>query len=289
MIDDFNTDQWPDQVRLALRQFKQGDVIERPPCFYAADTRYPVWGRTPADGDGPEVLEIADEPQFPFGIILTQTCDLYEQAQTPKQPWIQVSPVYAWDDLAPDKQRMVQQYRVGYLVHLTGDVFSNAFWVADLRLQMSLEKSVLAHRDPISAFRTEHEYIRFGEHLARRFGRPALSNDVIATVTNPLNRRIQSLSRSVRSLLGESVVELRLETTPSRLEAASCRLLVITRRRPLPLEVRGLLDSWWEEQQVATSEKGIALLKNKYIPRGRLTDAEYRRSAELDFRYLSPD
>jgi hypothetical protein len=53
--------------------------------------------------------------------------------------------------------------------------------------------------------------------------------------------------------------------------------------------VRDLLDSWWEEQQIATSEKGIALLKNKYVSRGKVTDAEYRRSAELDFRYLSPD
>jgi hypothetical protein len=275
-----------------VERFKQGDVIERPPCFYAADPRFRVWGGTPDAADDPEgtgVFEIESEATFPFGVITTQSCDLNEQAQNPRQPWLKVAPVYRWDELDAGKRGLVTQHRVGYLVHLTGPRFTDGFWVADLRLEPPLEKSILVGRNPIDGFQDDRGYLRFADHLARRVGRPALSDDLIETVTAPLKRRLDRLNAGQATAFGASVVELRLETTPTRLTPTAARLLVVVRKHPVPEEIRTVLDAWWEGQQAPTAGKGVALLANKYMARGRLSDERYRRSAELDFRYLSPE
>jgi hypothetical protein len=226
MIDGGNTEPWPRQVREAAARFKQGDVIERPPFFYGAVPLYPIWQLTrtaePLDAE-PELLELAPSDAPPFGIITTQTCDLDEQADVPKQPWFQVAPVYITDDLSSDIKRSVERFMVGHFVRLTGPNFREQFWAADLRILLPLEKGCLVGREPIEAFADEDGYNRFAHHLARRFGRPALAINLQRTIIAPLRRRLQKLRGARRAALLEDIVELRLETTPSRLVPSATR------------------------------------------------------------------
>jgi hypothetical protein len=80
-----------------LRRFKQADVIERPPFFYARRATMELFDAGgPSDGES-QVVELHPDDAPPYGIIMTQTCDLDEQGQ-PTQPWLQVSPVYGLSD-----------------------------------------------------------------------------------------------------------------------------------------------------------------------------------------------
>src|SRR5664280_2915431 len=126
----------------------QTSVIEKPPIFYAAVTAYAIHSQTKALGALSTDVDIAvlnpgDTP--PFGLITTQTCNICEEARMPKQPWIQVVPVYAVDitALKPGQRRLIEKDRVGHLVALTSPTFASGLWVADLRLEVPLEKSVL--------------------------------------------------------------------------------------------------------------------------------------------------
>ena len=100
MIDEGIGQPWPDAVLTAVSPFKQGDLIEKPPIFYAAVTAYAIHSQTKALGVLSTDVDIAvlnpgDTP--PFGLITTQTCDLCEETRKPKQPWIHIVPVYAVD------------------------------------------------------------------------------------------------------------------------------------------------------------------------------------------------
>jgi len=293
MIDDGNQTPWPDEVRQAVQGFKQGDVLEHPPFFYAADFRYPVWGLTRRVGDGTEespVVELdpASRVAPPYGIITTQTCDLDEQATQPKQPWIQVAPVSLLDHVAGDQWAHIEGRRIGHLVALTGPEFASGRWAADLRIQVPLEKGLLVGRSPIAGFHNEDGYLAFSEHLARRVGRPALADVLIKAVVTPLQNQMKKLRGERKRAIAEHVLELRLETDPSRLQPKSARLLILVKQKPPPPEVQDWFDQWWETLQHVTDAQDTALLANRFLLRGELSSLHYRRSAELDFRYLSP-
>jgi len=165
---------WPERVLAAIEPFLQGHLIETPPFFYAADLRAPVWGLTQtvsagiAESDrGEELLELADRP--PYGIITTQSCDVAEESATPRKPWITVAPVYQVDDDSPILDR-------DEIYRLDADALPDGIWVADLRIEVPVEKSVLVGRTPVRAFVAEAGEIAFSNYLARRRGRPALAS-----------------------------------------------------------------------------------------------------------------
>ena len=93
MIDQHIKRPWPREVLEALRLFKQGDLIDKPPFFYAALPPLEIFDAGGLIDEEPQVVELHPDDAPPYGIITTQTCDLDEQGE-PSQPWLQVSPVY---------------------------------------------------------------------------------------------------------------------------------------------------------------------------------------------------
>lgn len=292
MIDAGNSHPWSPEVVAASARFKQGALVEQPPFFYAAGSRHGVWAFTRAVGDPSlmsELLEIDPADGPPFGLITTQTCDLNEQSPRPKQPWLMVAPVYQADTLLDQSQRtQVEQGQIGHLVMLAPPPLPAGIWVADLRIEVPLEKSWLVGKQPIEAFPDEDGYLRLARRLAQRRERPALDNVLSDGIVRSLRDGFRRL-RGRRHQLVAQIREIRLFVDGTRLAPTAARLLVITHAKPSPAEVTRWFDSWWDEARSICQQQGLSLLANRYATLDTMTAADYVTSVPLDFDYLSPD
>lgn len=149
-IDDDIAELWPDDVFEALQKFRLGHLIEAPPMWFQGVASRPLW--TPPDGKRPDEDGPVGGFTCPYGIITTQTCNIAERPPKGTFPWLQMSPVYRVDDLSAARDRL-------YLYPLTAPGLDS--YVADLRLEIPLEKGALVGRAPIEAFANEDDEIAF--------------------------------------------------------------------------------------------------------------------------------
>lgn len=295
MIDEGNSEPWPQEVIDAVARFKQGDLVERPPFFYFAAPRYGIWDLTraqPAEAEGEgEILELDPDDAPPYGLITTQTCDLNEQNPRPRQPWFKVAPVYDASALLPDesRRRQARQHQIGHLLVLTGRTLPSGLWVADLRIEVPVEKGWLVGREPIEGFETEAQCLKLAERLAGRHSRPALDNNISNLVVRSLRKAFGHLRGRKRADLVAQIQELRLATSSPRMAITSAQLMVITFEDPAPGWVRDWFDAWWDTARIECEDAGIVLLSNRYTTLAKLTAADYVPAIPLDFDYLSPD
>jgi hypothetical protein len=151
-----------------------------------------------------------------YGIITTQTCDITEEdSATPRKPWVQVSPVYRYEGPTEKEREAINRYAIPDLAHLTGKHFAEEFYVADLRLSIPLEKSLLVGRESISGFASEPDAMGFAEHCSAYLSRPALPGKVVRLVVRHINRYFEgkpALRTQIRNA-GVDDVRLRLGGT----------------------------------------------------------------------------
>lgn len=82
MIDEGLPAAWPLDVLEALRAFKQGSLVERPPIFYMAAPAHGIWDLTCFAGTqdlAEDLIELAERDRPSHGLITTQTCDIAEE------------------------------------------------------------------------------------------------------------------------------------------------------------------------------------------------------------------
>jgi len=261
VIDEGLEQPWPQPVRAAVEPFLQGHLIAQPPLFYAADLRHPVWRTTRlvadeiADADrGEDFVDLAAEDRPPYGIITTQSCDLAEERPEPQQPWLAVAPVYA---LAPDSRLRDREY----IFELSPPDVEGGIWVADLRIEVPLENSLLAGRTPIEAFPSEDGYIAFANFLARRRGRPALASvfhEVLSATTRRLkNERNAHLNLARRARRNVYKLMLAIEDG-TRLAPVAAKLYVVTDGPPTD-DTRAWFALWWNEARLVAERHGLQL------------------------------
>lgn len=261
MIDEGLEHPWTQPVLAAVEPFLQGHLIAGPPMFYAADLRSPVWRTTRlvaeqvVDADrGEDFVDLAADERSPYGIITTQSCDLAEERPEPQQPWLAVAPVYA---LEPDSRLRDRDY----VFEIAPPGLEGGPWVADVRIEMPLEKSVLVGRRPIEAFPNEVGYIAFAGFLARRRGRPALAS-VFHEVLSETTRRLKSEQNANRQLARRArgnVYKLMLAIEDgTRLSPVAAKLYVVT-DGPATDEAREWFDLWWNEARMVGNGQGLQL------------------------------
>ena len=160
-------EEWPNGVLQRLRAFSQGDVIRTPPLFYFADPRRAIWSETQrylADSDGPEVV-LAEELSPPYGLITSQTCDIAEEdSPRPLKPWVQVAPIFALRGNSGYKKHLRKGAGPAiyiYLPNLPGE----EFWVADLRIEVPVEKGWLAYQERLDGFGSEEAQSIVGQRV----------------------------------------------------------------------------------------------------------------------------
>ncbi len=173
MIDAGIPDEWSLAVREVCSRFKQGHLVTTPPFFYGATAVHGIWDLTRDVGDpelDQEVFQLDDDMAPSYGLITTQTCDIYEEGK-PRKPWVQVAPVYDGQALIPASSiGNLQKDAIGHLMLLDSLALGEGLWVVDFRIEFPLEKSWLVGKEPLEAFPTEERYLRLaivgGDRLA---------------------------------------------------------------------------------------------------------------------------
>jgi hypothetical protein len=118
----------------------------------------------------------------------TQACDLMKQ----NMPWVFLAPVYdASERLTDDQKSNARAGKTFHLVPLTADWTKPGFWVADLRLEVPVEKSFLSDKKVLTAFVDEVDYSRLAERLAIVRMRPAIHDHVIDNFITPFFLEVQ--------------------------------------------------------------------------------------------------
>ena len=289
MIDERLLPDWDRTVREAAAIFNQGDLVQRPPFFYAGVPSLAVWAPTallvdevPSGDDVVIDLDPADRP--PFGIVTSQGCDV---ADVSRKPWIQIAPVYEVAATTMEDARVadLRRHAVPHLMLLDPPTIDGLL-VADLRLEMPIEKSWLAGRRPIAGFADDGGRRLFAQRLAGRLERPALPDAVHDTVVRPLRRWLDRAGTQLRNALAQACVEFRLTIREGSNGENECRLLVIARREQIPELVMEGLERWWSN---LGSAPNVIVLANRYCTSDDVVMREYLASVLLDDRFLGED
>jgi hypothetical protein len=199
---------WSRRLKSHLDQFRQGHVITDIPVFFANLGADDLWNqpRRLISTGSPEIVAEPDGVVH-RAIVLTQGCDIVR----PNTPWVTVAPVYdATKRLNPGQRGSAKGGQTWHLVHITASWADDGFWVADLRLELPVEKTLLLARTPLDGFRDEVGYGQFAERLGARKMRADVPNDVLDHVRAPLFEAVRL--RADRGIsLNEGVREIRIQ------------------------------------------------------------------------------
>lgn len=288
MIDGRLPDPWPGPVLESVRRWRQGYMVETPPFFYQRSEANPVW-RMELEADGEtreeELIELDPSERSPYGLITTQTCDLFEEGH-PRQPWFAVAPVYDFADrLQPGQLSQLQKGYISHLVFLTAAWLPSGHWVADLRIEMPIEKGWLVGREPRPGFAVLKEYERLAGRLASRRGRPALSTQLTVSLARPLRDWLTGRGRASR----DSLESLRVRVVGDPVLSGQAELLVIVKDEGLPPEFESAWRAWELARIESAEQEGVVLFPFRYGTLDDFTARDIETSVRLDFDHLSPD
>jgi hypothetical protein len=277
---------------LCARLLKATSLPTRPLLYYADPSR-PIWARTAAytaEATGPETIEAGSQTAPRYGLITSQTCDISEEdAEQPLRPWVQVAPVYNRTDLNSGAQKLLRNGKgARYLLHLPA--LPGGFWVADLRIEVPVEKGWLATREPVDGFADETKQRAVGERIAVLRSRPAFAGSFVDTVQQPLVAALKSLRATDRALydrMDVQVDEVCVELD-SLLNPSQARVMLLCETDPDP-DIREWWEQWWDTAVPAANAAEINLHAFAVRLLSQMTVAEYRRMTTVPLTRLSPD
>lgn len=271
-------DSWPNGLLRKLREWEQGDVVANPPLFYFADPSAAIWEATRAYTDsssGPEVILPPDEVLPPYGMVTTQTCDIAEEESSrPVRPWVQIAPIYPVTNWKRKKLEGGKGPRYWLLVP---DLPEDGIWVADLRIEVPIEKSWLAGQIRVEGFDNETEKRIVGRRLAWLKGRPAFSrelNEIQQSLFDALDR-MESAELETHETLLDQLEEVIVQVD-SYLAPTSVQLVFLT-NVPLADDCRRWLSEWRESSVEEASVTGLTLHALDFRTLTSVTAEEYRR------------
>lgn len=290
MIDDWLDGEWPESARTAAAQFKQGDLIEAPPFFYVATAAHGIWRPTKDLGDAElqdELFELAEEDAPPFGMITTETCDLTEEEREPRQPWLSIAPVYKIEQPTAALIKLLEADRLAYMHLIRSERFSDATWVADLRVEFPIEKSWLVTKSPITVFDSEEARINLARFLAGRRDRPVLSHKIHRCLIVPLRRWIEKMNPEKREKTLQGIKQVRVAVAGSADDPDGASLIIVSDSEPISDEVQELWDEKWVNWRDRMLNMEMSLLSNEYTTLDELSARRYRDSFEIPLDFYS--
>jgi len=265
--------EWPPDVLDAVQRFQQGDLIKAPPFFYYGHAEALPWKlaqRVASSSASPsldveqteEVMQDEADPfdvdelvgLAEFAVITSQTCDVNEQGPA-EQPCIQVAPVYRLAEGSPTNLPQ-------YLVPLDPPDLPTGRWIADLRIEVAVEKTFLVGQSPIGGFPNEEARLAFADRLGRRRDRAALANELVDAIRGTLKRRKRNSTGFRNAIKRAHSVRLNVQQGP-RLRPEVVRLYVLSPGQ-ISSDDRERFDQWWDEARDVAAAAGIKLLENAY-------------------------
>ncbi len=282
---------WPESARDATKGLRQGTLVVSPPFTYAANAEHPIhvatraWASSPSASSG-VVNVVSTDGRPPYGLIVTQTCDLVEEGK-PKRPWIQIAPVYPLPANRGDRTRIVQGRGFDYLVPITALAPPDgALWVGDLRLLVVAEKGWLVGRKMLPAFADEAGYDRLAQQLSRQFARTAYATVVVERVLRPAHQLFADIIERYEGK--DPIVEVGLAIGRSRLDPVNAELVFMLDGQ-LPTDLRAQIVGWWQPLSESARADGLELLAPRFVTLDDLSAREYRELDLLDAALLSPE
>lgn len=286
MIDERIIRPWPEEIGATTAPLRQGHLFANPPFLYLGDPRYPLWEATAAlrDEEGPDVVFLPESDGPPFGIVVTQSCDLDEsERKEPRMPWLQISPVYSFDPNKIDEQfrRDLDNHARLDLAKLNPpELDPRLYWVADLRIDVPVEKGWLVGRPRLEAFAAEAGYEQFGLRLRERVARTAYGPS-LSQVLRGLQQKFQILGPNgeVRS----GVSQIRARIAPSRLDPEQVQILVV-KKAGATNKVEEWFDRWQDGEAPKALEMGLELEPVAYASWETMLARDFDKSDEITFR-----
>ena len=278
-------------VRDATVALRQGTLVANPPLVYAADPAHPLYIATVAwaasDKAATGVVNILSSGKRPpWGLIVTQTCDLVEEGSRPKRPWTLVAPVYR---LRADHgtRKMIELERgYDYLCPVTGlDADEDSLWVADLRLLVPVEKGWLVGAINDRAFVDEADYDRLARQLGRLFSRTAYATSLVTHVLKPLYSLLEKITKKYDG--EDNIAEVALALGRSRLDPTNAQVVFLL-EGPVDTELRAMILSWGQSV-LEDPPDGITVLVPRMQTLDELSAREYRTLDHVDIAAFSPN
>lgn len=202
---------WDLSVLAALDRWRQGHILRELPLLGLGPPAgvEPLWARAAvwATGTGPLALGEESMTTRPV-MVVSQGCDLIKD----KFPFATVVPVYNAAGILTESQQV--SARAGltrHQVHLTAPWAAGGLWVADLRHEMSIDKTLLIEPDPVEAFPDEVGYAHLADRLAAARQRPATPQPCLDHVVAPLKKYLAARRASGVNLLA-GVREVRVHS-----------------------------------------------------------------------------
>jgi hypothetical protein len=240
------------------------------------------------EADGTAIVDVHADDRPPYGMITSQTCDIDEQRPVPREPFVQVCPAYRLpNDFSLGQLGNIQRDRVGHLMMLDAAALGEGNWVADFRIEVPLEKSLLVGRQPIEAFQTPDRYALLGERLAHRRSRPALADSVHEHVTDSIRQWRSGLSAKDLDYAWVAVERVLLSVQGDLLDPTAVQVVIATESEPLPSEGRELWDGWWDSARQGAERARLNLVGNRFTTLRDLSAAEFMECVPLDMTYLA--
>ena len=271
---------WTAAVRAGLETFAQGMLVPTPPLHYYAHAGHPLthttaaWKLAYGLSQGP----VAPLARPPFGLILTQTCDLVEaDARSPKRPWFELCSVYFRVCSDGEAAAIRDRKRLPYLLWVSGlPAREEGLWVADLRLTFSVEKTWLVGKAPLNAFADAAGQHALIQCLARP-ARPALPAGLDDFFILPLARLISQLGRSRGGDAG--VDEIRYEAGRDRLDPDFVQAVLLS-DAAVDDDVRAAIESDWTDRYEQTG--CLIVLAPRFELFSDIDPRDYERLLRID-------
>lgn len=262
--------QFSAEVIAASKRFRQGDIVRGALFTFSARFDQGVTQLTRELGNDASIGGVRAE--VPMSIVTSQTCDLQEERRIAIRPFIMAARVF---DAATefDKSYLghVRRNRVGDLIPLSGPEFrrEGELWVADLRWEACLERSVLVGKEPSPAFDDEEGYLDFARRVAAIRARVAVSDNVAKHVLEPLAALFKA-----GTIDPDTVDEVRIRCTPSTVNASTVDVHLLIADDADPTVTKEALDTWYEEIVRSLDETLTLVSADVYFA------SEYPRSRE---------
>ena len=282
---------WPKAARDATASLRQGTLVASPPFVYAARADVAVhaitraWASSPSAAGG-VVNVTASDKRAPWGLIVTQTCDLVEEGK-PKRPWVQIAPVYELYANAGDRARILQGRGFDYLVPITTlKPSEGALWVADLRLLVPVEKGWLVERAVRDGFDDQAGFDRLAAQLGRLFSRTAHATVVGKRILGPAYELLHDIAERYEGR--DPIAEVGLALGRARHDPVNAQLVFMLDGE-LTAELRSQIIDWWQPVAEKAGADGLEVLAPRFVSLDELSAREYRSLDLLDASSLSPD
>lgn len=288
LVDELLPTAWPAYIAQGLAVWRTGHLVSDPVFSWAGPAAADPVTDADAGGEHSYDWEPVADPGLtvPYGLVVSQTCDIVATGPGAKHPFVDVVPVFRADRYLSSRKE-IEQFKRNYLVALTAPP-ADGFWVADLRLTMPVSKTLLAARTPLPGFAAEDDLLNLAEAVARKRRRPALHDVLSETLPRSLDDYADEQAKTKPPAPPgwlEKVDQVRLRETNGRLQPDDAQLWVLQQTSLDPAETQ-VWRGWHARGERLLRKAGIGLLSTQFTDLDRMSARLYSETVPVAVKAL---